>query len=113
MSQITTHILDTAKGCPAHGVRIELFHQKINLTWIKLSEGTTNADGRIPNLIPKEAPLDFGLYKMVFYVESYFNACRVQGFYPKVEIEFFIRDESHYHIPLLLSPFGYSTYRGS
>lgn len=112
MSQLTTHILDTTKGKPAPGVTILLFQQHSD-GWKQLTIGTTNADGRIPNLLQKDIILDPGVYKMKFETKEYFEKQGVQTFYPFVEITFIITGSEHYHIPLLLNPFGYSTYRGS
>jgi 5-hydroxyisourate hydrolase len=112
MSQLTTHILDTTRGKPAQGVSIILFQQENN-SWAELVKGITNADGRIPNLLPKETILEPGIYKMKFEVMAYFEKAGIVSFYPYVEIVFDITTKEHYHIPLLLSPFGYSTYRGS
>jgi 5-hydroxyisourate hydrolase len=112
MSQITTHILDTAKGKPAAGVPVILFMEQ-NGTWQKITAGITNADGRIADLTGKGRLLDPGDYKMAFETKIYFDNTGVTGFYPMVEIIFTISDAEHYHIPLLLSPFGYTTYRGS
>jgi 5-hydroxyisourate hydrolase len=112
MSQITTHILDTTRGKPAQGVAISL-HQQQNSGWQKLAEGITNADGRIGDLLDKDTLLPIGIYKMRFEVQSYFDALQLTAFYPFVEIVFNINSQEHYHVPLLLNPFGYSTYRGS
>jgi 5-hydroxyisourate hydrolase len=112
MSQLTTHILDTTKGKPASGVSIILFHQKNN-NWAELARGITNADGRIPDLVSKDKILETGNYKMKFETKAYFDKDQIASFYPYVEIVFEITTQEHYHIPLLLNPFGYSTYRGS
>lgn len=111
MSQITTHILDTSTGKPAAGIEIVLEEQSSG--WKKIAEGKTNQDGRISDLISKDAILNPGIYRMIFSVKDYFSASGTKSFYPKVSIEFEITDSSHYHIPLLISPYGYSTYRGS
>ncbi len=111
MSQITTHILDTAKGKPAAGVTIELYAHESN--WIEIAKGVTNKDGRIGDLLPLETVLPKGMYKMKFLTKDYFDAYSVETFYPFVEIIFSITAAEHYHIPLLLNPFGYTTYRGS
>lgn len=111
MSQITTHILDTSLGKPAQGVSI-ILEQK-NSDYKKIAEGITNADGRINDLLPKEKILNAGIYRLVFDTASYFSKQSIKTFYPQVLIEFEIADASHYHVPLLLNPFGYSTYRGS
>ncbi len=113
MSQITTHVLDTAIGKPAEGIDITL-SQFINNQWKLLSGGTTNSDGRASDLLPEEKVLEAGRYKVLFVTESYFKRQGVKAFYPYADIVFEIEgDGQHYHIPLLLSPFGYSTYRGS
>jgi 5-hydroxyisourate hydrolase len=112
MSQLTTHILDTTKGKPAQGVTIVLY-QGQNDNWKELARGITNADGRIPDLLKKDTVLQHGSYKMRFETKDYFDKDRITTFYPYVEIIFDITSGEHYHIPLLLNPFGYSTYRGS
>ena len=108
MSQLTTHILDTSIGQPAEGVHI---HLKKNGKII--TEGITNSDGRISDLLPENKLLEIGNYEMVFNVSNYFKKQNKKTFYPKVVIHFTVFDDSHYHVPLLLNPFGYSTYRGS
>jgi len=113
MSQITTHILDTAKGKPAQGVLILLEKPNNTGAWEELGKGTTNADGRLPGLLPSEIVLNPGIYRLVFDTASYFKAQGIKAFYPSVTIVFETMDTSHYHVPLLLNPFGYSTYRGS
>lgn len=112
MSQITTHILDTSIGQPAVGVSIQL-QIKTNDGWQQLAEGVTNADGRILNLLQPNINVELGIYKMVFDTEGYFKKQNIKSFYPSVSIEFEVFDATHYHVPLLLNPFGYSTYRGS
>lgn len=112
MSQITTHILDTTKGKPAAGVSIAL-SQQVENNWQEIARGITNADGRIAGLLPKESLLPFGVYKMTFYTKDYFAQNDTANFYPFVEIVFEVATTEHYHVPLLLNPFGYATYRGS
>ena len=112
MSQITTHILDTTRGRPAAGVTIAL-HEAHGEDWREIARGVTNADGRIPDLLPKEKHLVAGVYKLKFFTRDYFEREGTAHFYPLVEIYFTVADEAHYHVPLLLNPFGYSTYRGS
>ena len=112
MSAITTHVLDTARGCPAEGIDLRLERQEA-AGWTSLASGTTNADGRVADLLG-ERPLTAGTYRMTFETASYFQATGTGGFYPYVAIVFHIVDPGqHYHVPLLLSPYGYSTYRGS
>ena len=112
MSQITTHILDTSLGKPAQGVNITL-EQKVAADWNKLATGITNSDGRIGNLLPDDKIVEPGIYRMIFDTKSYFKTQNLKSFYPSVTIEFEVFDASHYHVPLLLNPYGYSTYRGS
>ena len=113
MSQITTHVLDTSKGKPAQGIHIIL--EKINAdgTWTALGKGETNADGRLPDLLASEVKLKPGIYRLFFDTASYFKKQSVKSFYPSVTIIFETTDQTHYHVPLLLNPYGYSTYRGS
>lgn len=109
MSAITTHVLDTARGHPAAGVAIRL-----ERGGEVLGRGETDADGRLRTLLPSGAPLAPGTYRLVFETAGYFAAQGVEAFYPEVSVDFQVRDGGqHYHVPLLLSPFGYSTYRGS
>jgi len=112
-SPITTHVLDTATGFPAEGIAVELSMESGG-QWSRLAAASTNADGRITDLLPADHALKSGHYRMRFDTGRYFQSQKVEGFYPCAEIVFTIRDpKDHYHIPLLLSPFGYSTYRGS
>ena len=113
MSAITTHVLDTMRGRPASGlpVRLEAHHQG---AWRQLGHGATDADGRVRTLLPDTAPLGAGAYRLVFDTASYFAPLGIRTFYPRVTIEFAVEaGEAHYHVPLLLSPFAYTTYRGS
>jgi len=111
MSPITTHILDTSRGKPAWGVTVFLF-QKVGFEWIEYAKGVTNKDGRITNLLPDLQELTQGIYKLTFDTIHYFSTLDIECFYPTVEIIFDVKMMEHYHIPLLISPFGYSTYRG-
>ena len=112
MSQITTHVLDTARGVPASGIRISLQRPKDN-GWETMATGITNDDGRITDLLAADDILPVGTYRMLFETGAYFESLNSPVFYPVVHIIFIVQDSAHYHIPLLLSPFGYSTYRGS
>ena len=113
MSQITTHVLDTSRGCPAAGIPITLSVWQEN-NWALLNSGITNADGRISDLLTHDTILPAGRYKMCFVLEKYFHDTQQAIFYPLADVVFDIPgDGQHYHIPLLLSPYGYSTYRGS
>ena len=112
VSQITTHVLDTAVGLPGKDIAIRL-QTKRNNQWQTIAQGITNGDGRIPDLLPQERTLMPATYRMVFDTGGYYKKQNLKTFYPEVEIQFTTFDESHYHVPLLLNPFGYSTYRGS
>ena len=113
MSGITTHVLDTARGRPAGGVPVVLEIREGD-TWRELGRATTDDDGRVRQLLPAGSSLIGGSYRLKFQTETYFTAHEIEGFYPEVSIAFEVRDAAqHYHVPLLLSPFGYSTYRGS
>jgi len=112
MSQITTHILDTAQGRPAAGITIILYAGE-NDQWQEMARGKTNTDGRVTNLLDKETILQNGIYKLRFETKDYFDKNSIPTFYPYVEIVFDIQSNEHFHVPLLLNPFGYTTYRGS
>ena len=112
-SPITTHVLDTARGAPAAGVRIALEHESAPGRWSRAGEGVTDADGRLRTLLP-EGSMRAGVYRLVFEVAAYFEAQKLKAFWREVTIEFVVEDATaHFHVPLLVSPFGYSTYRGS
>lgn len=114
MSPITTHVLDTARGRPAAGVPVLLADLTGGDEPVALGRGTTDADGRLRDLLPEGARLVPGVYRLVFDTGTYFGAQGVEAFFPVVAIDFEVRDPAqHHHVPLLLSPFGYSTYRGS
>ncbi len=112
MSNITTHVLDTSKGKPAAGIKIILFKNE-DEEWITIAGGTTNVDGRITDLLEEDVIPAPGIYKLKFETKEYFENDSIGTFYPFVEIIFEIKDKEHYHVPLLLNPYGYSTYRGS
>jgi 5-hydroxyisourate hydrolase len=113
VSGISTHILDTSLGRPAAGVPVTL-EQNVDGAWRRISTQTTDADGRAKQLLTSQSALAAGTYRIVFDTASYFEAQNLQGLYPNVEITFLVRDPAaHYHIPLLLTANGYSTYRGS
>jgi len=113
MSQITTHILDTSRGKPAAGVNVVLEKPGSNDAWVLIGNGKTNSDGRVPELLHIDVILAPGTYRLTFDTGGYFNSHGINAFYPSVSITFQTADTSHYHVPLLLNPFGYSTYRGS
>lgn len=109
---LTTHVLDTARGCPAAGVRVELYRLEGG-TRTPLASTMTNADGRTDAPILAEADFATGTYELVFAVGPYLAATGGAGFLDAVPIRFTMAHAAHYHVPLLLSPYGYSTYRGS
>ena len=113
MSQITTHVLDTSKGIPAEGIKISLQKPTGEDQWEEITSGTTNSDGRITNFMSEDLIIPPGRYRMLFETRSYFEKSNLKGFYPEIPVVFEITNTEHHHIPLLLSPFGYSTYRGS
>ena len=113
MSAMTTHILDTSSGRPAAGVRVDLEFNS-GADWRSLGSGTTDDDGRIKDLLSSDHRLDAGEYRLTFHVDKYFAKQEVAGFYKSIPIVFALSEPGeHYHVPLLLNPFGYSTYRGS
>jgi 5-hydroxyisourate hydrolase len=113
MSPITTHVLDTALGKPASGVALSLSRLSADGTACELARGRTNADGRVLDLLAPGS-LQRGRYRLRFEVEAYFAATGRTSFYPVIEVVFEVSAEhEHHHVPLLLSPYGYSTYRGS
>jgi 5-hydroxyisourate hydrolase len=113
MSPITTHVLDTALGRPACGVGVTLERIAGDGSIEEVGRGTTDADGRVRDLLA-QGELAQGTYRLTFDVETYLRQSDRRGFFSRVPIEFNIDDPNqHYHVPLLLSPFGYSTYRGS
>ena len=113
---LTTHVLDTARGCPAEGVRIVLFKVSGN-SHRKIAETVTNADGRTDSPILPQESFKTGTYELVFFAGDYLKATGQAGaeplFLDEVPIRFGMAEEGHYHVPLLLSAYGYSTYRGS
>jgi len=113
MSKITTHVLDVSLGRPAANVPVLLEVQSSKGEWKEQGRGTTDADGRLKDLAAGKALLT-GIYRLTFDTGAYFAARKIAGFYPQVSVVFELRDAGeHYHVPLLLSPFAYSTYRGS
>lgn len=113
MSQITTHVLDTSTGKPAVGVSVVLEIEESHNEWKELGRGVTNSDGRLRELATPGS-LKVGTYRLTFDTGAYFAARKVEAMYPRVRVIFTVqRSTEHYHMPLLLSPYGYSTYRGS
>ena len=112
MSAITTHILDTSLGRPGAGIRIEL-HRKSDDAWKLVGQGRTDANGRCADLMEDEKP-EPGTYRLIFHAAEYFREQNTKTFYSEIPVIFEVGDSNqHFHVPLLISPFGYSTYRGS
>jgi 5-hydroxyisourate hydrolase len=110
---ITTHVLDTARGAPARGVHVKL-ERIAGDAWELVGDGETDIDGRARSLVPADVALTPSTYRLTFDTHAYARKNVTECFFPEVVIVFDVRDSSqHYHVPLLLSPFGYSTYRGS
>jgi 5-hydroxyisourate hydrolase len=113
MSPITTHVLDVSMGRPAAGVAVVLEHEHPN-GWHVLTRARTDDDGRVRNLMADDAKLVAGTYRLSFEVGAYFAKRGTASFYPSITIAFSVAEASeHHHVPLLLSPYGYTTYRGS
>ena len=110
MSTLSTHVLDTSLGKPAQGIAVELVHGGAII-----GSGVTDEDGRVRDLSPTGGLPEAGDYRLTFAVRDYFRKTGRETFYTTITVEFRIptQDMQHYHVPLLLSPFGYSTYRGS
>ncbi len=107
---LSTHVLDAARGVPAAGVPVELLRD-VDGVWQPVTSGETDADGRLGGLVD---PLEAGVWRLRFDTAAYFSATDQRGFYPEVIVTFEVTDAAaHHHVPLLLSPFAYSTYRGS
>ncbi|MBW3096999.1 hydroxyisourate hydrolase [Pseudohoeflea coraliihabitans] len=115
--RLTTHVLDTARGCPAAGIQIELFRLEDG-EWVSIRTVTTNYDGRVDGALLLGTEMRIGTYRLVFHAGDYLrdngDDLPDPAFLDVIPIRFGIADRnSHYHVPLLLSPYGYSTYRGS
>jgi 5-hydroxyisourate hydrolase len=114
MSPITTHVLDTTLGRPGAGIAVVLERKTHSAGWQKIADGMTNSDGRINDLLASNEAFLPGHYRLTFETGPYFLVSGQDGFFPQVTITFVVKDAAqHYHVPLLLSPFGYSTYRGT
>jgi 5-hydroxyisourate hydrolase len=112
--QLSSHILDITKGEPAPGVKISLSKQDKSGTWTAIDEKYTDESGRIGDFLKVENGSSmFGVYKLTYFVEPYLTKLNQSSFYPFIEVVFEIKDDNHYHVPITLSPFGYSTYRGN
>ncbi len=111
--QLSSHILDIGTGQPARGVQIQL--EKMNetsKTWTVVDRRATDKNGRVGDFLPSTAN-NAGIYKLTFFTQPYFQQQKTDSFYPFIEVVFKIADEAHYHVPITVSPYGYSTYRGN
>jgi 5-hydroxyisourate hydrolase len=113
MSAISTHVLDLASGRPAQGVAVVLSARGGDGGWVEVGRGVTDGDGRIRNLMADHPTLFIVDHQLRFDTDAYFRGLGMTSFYPEVVVTFRVEDDASYHVPLLLSPFGYSTYRGS
>ncbi|ORX88718.1 hydroxyisourate hydrolase [Basidiobolus meristosporus CBS 931.73] len=112
-SPVTAHVLDSSIGKPAQDVRLNI-ERLVEGKWVALNQSFTNEDGRCPELLSLDYDFQVGIYKVVFGTGKYYQGQGKSCFYPDVEISFEITNtEEHYHIPLLLSPYSYTTYRGN
>lgn len=111
--QLSSHILDVSKGTPAVGVtiRLEKRNEKTN-SWYTVEQKVTDANGRITDFL-KKSDANLGIYKLTYFTKPYFEKQKTASFYPFIEVVFEISDYSHYHVPITLSAYGYSTYRGN
>lgn len=110
--QLSSHILDIAQGKPAANVKIRL-DKLVNTQWTFVDEKFTDKNGRIKNFLKQNGESHKGVYKLTYFVAPYFKQLNESTFYPFIEVVFEIKDDSHYHVPITLSPYGYSTYRGN
>ena len=109
---LSTHVLDAVTGQPASGIHVTVFPQTgAGSDGAAVGSGATDDDGRVPSLVPEG--LRNGTYRIVFATGAFFERAGVRAFYPEVAITFVVDEDRHYHVPLLLSPFAFSTYRGS
>ena len=111
--QLSSHILDITTGKPAPGVTIALSKQASNGSWALVEEKITDSNGRIKDFLKEEGKSNAGIYKLTYHVSPYFKKLGHKTFYPFIEVVFELTDNEHYHVPITLSPFGYSTYRGN
>ena len=112
--QLSSHILDISQGKPAPNVKISLSKQDKNQNWVVIDEKYTDSNGRIKEFLKEESGKNNnGIYKLPFHIVPYFERLKQKTFYPFIEVVFEIKDTQHYHIPITLSPYGYSTYRGN
>lgn len=111
---ITTHVLDTARGTPAANVEVTLSIRGSGGRFEPIGKARTDGNGRCSSLTHANHAVEPGVYRLIFDIGAYHEANRIEGFFPEVAVEFIVREPGQrFHIPLLISPFGYSTYRGS
>ncbi|MEQ1923018.1 MAG: hydroxyisourate hydrolase [Pyrinomonadaceae bacterium] len=114
MSAITTHILDTSTGKPGAGIPVVLERKTHSSGWQDIADGITDVDGRVSNFIAVGDVFLPGHYRLIFETGAYYLLSNIECFFPQITVSFVVKDATqHFHVPLLLSPFGYSTYRGS
>lgn len=114
--QLSSHILDITQGQPAPNVEISLSKQNENATWVTIDKKSTDENGRIQDFLKQDSDSltsHHGIYKLTYFTAPYFEEHNQDSFYPFIEVVFEIKDDKHYHVPITLSPFGYSTYRGN
>jgi 5-hydroxyisourate hydrolase len=111
--QLSSHILDITSGKPATKVLITLSRLDKNNHWITVDEKSTDSNGRVNDFLKQDGKSHTGIYKLTFHTGPYFNKLQQKSFYPFIEVAFELVDNEHYHVPITLSPFGYSTYRGN
>ena len=110
--QLSSHILDVSQGMPATGVTIKLEKQnEFTQAWTRIDEKITDSNGRITNFLP--GINNTGVFRLTYFTKEYFSRTKTESFYPFIEVVFEIKDENHYHVPITLSAYGYSTYRGN
>lgn len=113
MISITTHIIDTTSGLPGTGIPVSLDARSHSAGWQSIANGISDHDGRVNDLLSGREPFSPGHYRLVFETGPYYLLQSIDCFFPRISINFVVKDVAdHYHIPLLLSPFGYSAYRG-
>lgn len=111
---LSSHILDITQGQPATNVKIRLSKLNENEQWTMVDEKSTDENGRINNFLKDEKDLDYkGIYKLTYFTQPYFKGLNQESFYPFIEVVFELKDNNHYHVPITLSAFGSSTYRGN
>lgn len=111
--QLSSHILDVSTGQPVPNVIMKLQKLNNNDSWSTISSQKTDENGRVKEMLPYGKANNNGIYKLIFETNSYFESKKIDTFYPFIEVIFEIKDQQHYHVPIIISPFGYSTYKGN